>query len=112
MRGVKVGALAAVAVILSAVGWYGLADEGHPLAVTESSAGELIALDGAAGNQARQVILIDPRRRSMGVYHIDRGSGEISLKGVRNFNWDLQMLHFNSANPRPQDVRSMLEGKQ
>lgn len=70
---------------------------------------QLIALssDGAEGYQ--QVTLVDPTKRVMSVYHIDRKSGEITLKSVRNVNWDLQMDEFNGVSPSPREIRSLLE---
>jgi hypothetical protein len=43
----------------------------------------------------------------MAVYHVDRASGEIILRSVRNLTWDLQMMEFNSGEPLPQDIRDM-----
>ena len=45
----------------------------------------------------------------MAVYHVDRATGEITLEGVRNFTWDLQMINFNTGKPLPQEVRSGLQ---
>jgi hypothetical protein len=70
--------------------------------------GELIAHVSTADGQPQVVTVIDPRQRVIGVYHVDRGTGEITLKSVRNFTWDLQMVEFNSGDPLPQDVRSGL----
>jgi hypothetical protein len=44
----------------------------------------------------------------VGVYHVERSTGEITLKSVRNLTWDLQMVQFNSGNPLPQDIRNGL----
>lgn len=69
---------------------------------------ELVTYVTAVAGQPQTVIVIDPRVRAMGVYHIDNASGEITLKSVRNFTWDLQMIDFNSGVPSPQDIRSGL----
>ena len=45
----------------------------------------------------------------MAVYHVDRNSGEISPKSVRNITWDLQMIEYNSGKPLPQDIRNGLK---
>lgn len=55
------------------------------------------------------VTVIDPRTRVMAVYHVDRSSGEITPKSVRNITWDLQMTEYNSGKPLPQDVRNALK---
>jgi hypothetical protein len=45
----------------------------------------------------------------MSVYHIDRQTGEIALRSVRNVAWDLQMEEFNGVSPSPREIRSLLE---
>lgn len=71
--------------------------------------GELIAHVTATDGQSQVVTLIDPRQRVMAIYHVDRATGQITPKSVRNFTWDLQMIEFNSGEPLPQDVRSGLQ---
>ena len=70
---------------------------------------QLIALPLDLGDSGQQVTLIDPRQQVMGVYHIDRTSGEISLKCVRNTHWDLLMDEFNGVSPSPREIRSLLQ---
>jgi hypothetical protein len=71
--------------------------------------GALITHVTAADSQPQLVTVIDPRQNVMAVYHVDRTSGQIALKSIRNFTWDLQMVEFNSGDPLPQDIRSGLE---
>lgn len=71
--------------------------------------GDLIALAVPVEEHRQQVVVIDSVKRVMSVYHIDTTSGEISLKSVRNINWDLQMDGFNATSPLPLEIRSMLE---
>jgi hypothetical protein len=73
------------------------------------SSGDLIAHVSTADGQPQVVTVIDPRQKVIGVYHVDRTTGEITLKSVRNFTWDLQMVEFNSGDPLPQDIRSGLQ---
>ena len=68
----------------------------------------LIAHVTAADGHPPMVTVIDPRQRVMAIYHVDRATGQITPKSVRNFTWDLQMIEFNSGNPLPQDIRSGL----
>ncbi len=70
---------------------------------------QLIALSSDADKLNQQVTLIDPRGRVMSVYHINRQTGEITLKGVRKFDWDLQMEDFNGVSPSPREIRSLLQ---
>ena len=58
------------------------------------------------------VTVIDPRQRSMSVYHVELSTGEITLKSVRNIQWDLQMMDFNGTNPLPKEIRAVLDSKQ
>ena len=53
--------------------------------------------------------VIDPRQRVIGVYHIDLSTGKITLKSVRNIQWDLQVEEFNNVSPLPKEIRSSLE---
>ena len=52
--------------------------------------------------------IIDPQLRSIGVYHINRETGEIHLKSVRNFGEDLKVDYFNSNSPLPEEIRAGL----
>lgn len=75
-------------------------------------AADLITLSAAAadeqGEQVQQVTIIDPKTRVMAVYHVKAKSGEIELKNVRKFDWDLQMEEFNAVSPLPREVRSQV----
>jgi hypothetical protein len=81
-------------------------------AITRSYApaqgGELISHFGGADGQPLALTVIDPREQWIGVYHVDRASGEITLKSARKYTWDLQLIDFNSGKPLPQDIRSGL----
>jgi hypothetical protein len=73
----------------------------------QPGAGNLIThvLPSEGGPQA--VVVVDPSQHVMAVYHVDKTTGEIALRSVRNITWDLQMLEFNSGEPLPQDIRNM-----
>ncbi len=78
----------------------GVAERGQP--------GELLALSmDVEGRQ--QVTVVDPRRQVMAVYHIDRNTGAINLRSVRNVQWDLVMEDFNSGSPTPREIRSIAD---
>jgi hypothetical protein len=66
----------------------------------------------ATEGQPQVVTVIDAERRVMAVYHVDRATGEIALKSVRNMTWDLEMLEFNTGEPLPQEIRDMRRGLQ
>lgn len=76
--------------------------------VTSSQNG-LVALGFEEDGATPQVVIVDPQTRAMSVYQIDRTTGEISLKSVRNVRWDLQMEEFNGVSPTPGEIRALLE---
>lgn len=71
--------------------------------------GQIIAFSVEAGEGRQQVTLVDASARTMSVYHIEAATGEIQLKSVRRFHWDLQMEEFNGTAPSPRDIRTLLE---
>lgn len=76
------------------------------------AAAPMIALTSEGTEGIQQVMLIDTNSRVMSVYHVDRASGRISLKSVRNVNWDLQMEEFNGLSPSPREIQSLLRPRQ
>lgn len=79
----------------------------------EMSAGQarqgLISYVRTSENASTSVILIDPAQQVMGVYHIDRNSGEIKLMSVRKFSWDLGMSDYNTSSPLPEEIHKGLQ---
>lgn len=53
------------------------------------------------------MILVDPETRVMAVYHVD-ASGKVSLRSVRNLQWDLLIEEFNGGSPSPREIRTLL----
>jgi hypothetical protein len=106
---------AAVVGVLVGLGAFIALASGLPQASAERAMSEragpsagLIALSfDVEGRQ--QVTVIDPGSRVMAVYHVDRTTGGLSLKSVRNVHWDLQIEEFNSANPTPREIRALTE---
>jgi hypothetical protein len=111
MRGVMGGVLVVSAVVVAGI--VGLANAQTPRTATHertasdraAGSSELLALshDGPDGRQ--QITVVDPRQRVMAVYHIDRATGAVALKSVRNMSWDLMIEDFNSGTPAPRDIR-------
>ncbi len=111
MRNVAVGlVLGAVLAMLAASGMgprpaaYGQLGE----RTRNNGGGDLISFSWDAGN-AEHVAVLDPQLRSMSIYEISRNSGAITLKSVRNVGWDLRLEDFNSTNPTPREIRSLVE---
>jgi hypothetical protein len=73
-----------------------------------SGSGQLVTLMSAVGENRQQLLVVDPELHVMSVYHVD-ANGEITLKSVRNFHWDLQMEQFNGTNPLPREIRSLMQ---
>ena len=82
-----------------------------PSRLPVAAAGDLMAFSAETATGPTQVILIDAKTRVMCVYHVDRETGEVELKSVRKFHWDLLMEHFNGVRPLPSEIRALLEQK-
>ncbi len=76
-----------------------------------AAAGDLMAFSSETGSGPAQITLIDVKSRVMCVYHVDRTTGQIELKSVRNVHWDLLIEEFNGVNPLPSDIRKILENQ-
>ena len=87
-------ALAASCIFTSAA----LAEEMHGLFVSTSP------ID--AGRQ--MLLVIDPERQVLAVYHIENVSGEVSLRSTRALGYDLQLEDFNAEDPKPAAIKKML----
>ena len=60
-------------------------------------------------DSGRQMLLvIDPERQVLAVYHIETVSGEVSLQSTRALGYDLQLEDFNAKDPKPTAIKKML----
>lgn len=110
MKAAAIGSLVVAGLLIWAVGGVAGSREAYAQRRTaqEASAGsDLIAFTAAAGEN-QQLTIIDPKTRVISVYHVE-SDGKIALKSVRRIEWDLQMVHLNSAKPLPQEVRSQVQ---
>jgi hypothetical protein len=113
MKRAILGVLVGAGLVMALVGFWDqrnevFAQRAAPLPAA-TAGGDLIALPVPLGDKAQVLTIVDPRQRTVGVYHIDLSTGKITLRSVRNINWDLQMTEFNSDNPSPREVRLQLE---
>ncbi|MCC7086395.1 MAG: hypothetical protein IT427_15440 [Pirellulales bacterium] len=98
-----------------ALAFWSVVGRGQPAAAEHSvyqPSGDLIALSTMieVDRQAvQQIAVVDPRTRTMSVYHIEPKSSAIKLKSVRNIEADLQMPEYNAVEPLPKEIRAMLE---
>ena len=111
MRRSFVGALLGASLVIAVLA--GRSSSEPAIRATDRYAGarssELFTTVTATEGQPLTVTVIDPRQRVMAIYHVDRGSGEITPKSIRNITWDLQMIEYNSGKPMPQDIRNGLK---
>jgi hypothetical protein len=54
------------------------------------------------------LLVIDPERQVLAVYHIETSSGEVSLQSTRALAYDLQLEDFNAEDPKPAAIKKML----
>ena len=73
------------------------------------SSPDLVAMSYDAGDGRQQITVVDPRQRVLAVYHVDRATGALALRSVRNLNWDLMIEDFNSDKPTPREVRALTQ---
>jgi hypothetical protein len=109
MKATGFGLALGFALLVAAVVWGGpQAGASRQMQDRAVPSDQLIALSFDLGDGRQQVTMVDPRQRVLAVYHIDKASGGIAMKGVRNVQWDLLMEDFNSAGaPTPREVRAI-----
>lgn len=61
-------------------------------------------------NGAQQIVIVDPSRLTMAVYHIDPSKGDAQLKSVRKLDADFSLEEFNLSEPTPSTIRKNLRG--
>jgi len=61
------------------------------------------------GDDRQLMVVVDPVARSAAVYHVDAGSGALTLKSTRDIRWDLLVGEFNAQEPSPTALRRMVE---
>ncbi len=115
------GALAGAGLVMAAVGVLTAEDEllAQSQGLTDQAVDfrlggsrQLIALPGTTDEDGQLFVVVDPQVRAVSVYHVDKASGKIALRSVRNIHYDLQMMNLNTEDPLPQIIRSLLEQRQ
>ena len=56
----------------------------------------------------QQLTVIDSQRRTLAIYLIEKGTGRVTLKSVRQLHWDLQLEEFNGVSPTPREIQTLL----
>ena len=106
--GILVLCLGVMAIAVGASSVRNEAQAQTPQIIGISASNGLIALSDERDDTHQQVTLVDPQKQTMAVYHIDRASGKVTLKCVRNVRWDLLLDEFNGANPAPREIRALV----
>jgi hypothetical protein len=115
MRIAALGGCILIASLLAVVGFgagggEGAGAEASPADFRSAFArGELIAFDAKVGDKIQQLTVIDPKQKSVSVYHIELETGKIALRSVRNIHWDLNIEEYNAARPLPREIRLQLQ---
>ncbi|MBX7165567.1 MAG: hypothetical protein K1X74_04395 [Pirellulales bacterium] len=81
--------------------------QGSSAQASAATAGGITTLATSLADGRQVLTVIDGQTRAIAVYHVDLASGSITLKGVRQISWDLQLTDFNSGHPLPGEVRAM-----
>lgn len=108
------GCIVAAVVVVAGLGWNAVAQQpsGGPAYSSNGPRGDLVTYFLPVEGKPTTLTVIDPQQRRIAVYHVNRESGEIQLKSVRNIAWDLSMEYFNSGPPLPEEIRRGLERQQ
>ena len=112
MRNMMLGVAGGVALTLVLVTLARLEPEAfaqRPTTAPMNGPGILMANSPTAGG-GQQIVVVDTSQRVIGSYQI-APSGEIALKGIRNIRYDLLMEEFNGGEPKPRDIRALLDQK-
>lgn len=109
----KAAAIGAFVGVLVTAFLLGVVPSGSPVhaqrvAIPQNS-GDLITSTAMTADNRQLVTIIDPRTRVLAVYLVDGATGGVSLKSVRNFQWDLQLADFNGNTPLPREIQSLVE---
>ncbi|MCR9119991.1 MAG: hypothetical protein NXI22_23895 [bacterium] len=74
---------------------------------TQVTAGSGLIVTSTVIEGKQQLTLIDPVTRAISVYHI-ASDGRLTLKSVRDAQWDMQIDDYNGATPSPREIRALL----
>lgn len=55
----------------------------------------------------QQLTLIDPNTRVISIYHVS-SDGRLTLKCVRDAQWDMKIDDYNGASPSPREIRALI----
>ena len=117
MRRAVLGSVVLIGCVIAAVAAApdrqdGIPPRGVPIHFYPNAANsDLIVVSANVRDQYQQMTIIDPKRRTMAVYHQDFATGVPVLRSVRSFEFDLQLEQFNGKEPLPDEIRALLSPK-
>lgn len=112
MRNMMLGVATGVTVLLVALSLARLeprANAQRPALPEPASGPTMLMTHSPLANGGQQIVVVDTEQKVIGTYHVAAETGEIALKGVRNIRYDLLMEDFNGGEPKPRDIRALLE---
>lgn len=56
-------------------------------------------------NGQQQLVIVDPAKLTLAVYHVDASRGDIQLRSVRKIEADFSLEEFNLSEPTPSTIR-------
>jgi len=114
MRAVALGSLVVIGFVIAAVAAApdrqdGISPRGASIHFYPNAANsDLIAVSANVRDQYQQVTVIEPKQRRIAVYHVDFATGQSALKSVRSIEFDLQLNQFNTKDPLPEELKTLL----
>ncbi len=110
MKAAAIGAFVGALVSAVASGALPLGAPAHAdRTATFQGTDDLITSTAMTSDNRQIVTIIEPKTRVLAVYVVDGATGNVALKSVRNFHWDLQLVEFNGASPLPREIQSLVE---
>lgn len=84
--------------------------ERSKLGVPGADGAGTIAFTVPTGGSAQLLYLIDTRSRAFAVYRVDPANtkGTLKLEAVRQYQWDLKLVHYNNTDPVPDAIEAMM----
>jgi hypothetical protein len=103
-----------LAAAVAATGLVWSAEAQQPSSIPNfGGAGQLITyLMPSVDSKPTALTIVEPATKRIVVYHIDKTSGEITLKSARNITGDLGLDYWNSGSPLPSEIMQQMERKQ
>ena len=72
---------------------------------TSSATATHLMSSASLSNGFQQLVIVDPAKLTLAVYHIEPSRGDIQLKSVRKIDADFSLEEFNLSEPTPSTIR-------